>query len=75
MIIIKYCGCLSAFQDSRYGVGLRVHNSAAKDTLRCTGCGKPSCDKLVKIRGNTTVIEQMDGKQLRPGMWTCLGIA
>ena len=34
------CKCKSEYQDKRYGVGLRVHNSTVKPTpgWRCTVC-------------------------------------
>ena len=36
--IIK-CNCKHEFQDGRYGVGNRVHNYAAKNSVwRCTVC-------------------------------------
>ena len=34
------CGCYQPFQDSRYGLGRRLHNQMkAPNKLRCTGCG------------------------------------
>ena len=31
--------CISAFQDERYGKGLRLHTTGVKGGLRCTVCG------------------------------------
>jgi len=75
MTSIKYCGCISAYQDARYGIGLRVHNSTQTDTARCTSCGRPACDKIVKMRANTELIKTNGGRPLFPGAWTCLGVA
>ena len=37
------CGCMSEFQDKRYGKGRRLHNRCKKDNSmtgwRCTVCG------------------------------------
>lgn len=33
------CGCPSAYQDQRYGLGMRLHNKT-KNGYRCTGCNK-----------------------------------
>lgn len=44
--VILRCGCSQLYQDSRYGIGLRVHtrtkqNKAEIDrSWRCTGCGR-----------------------------------
>jgi len=39
---IKRCTCINAFQDERYGVGMRVHNFArgggTNGGYRCTVC-------------------------------------
>lgn len=38
----KFMLCVSAFQDQRYGAGMRVHNPCNKDGkigYRCTVCG------------------------------------
>lgn len=35
---LSTCTCVSAFQDSENGRGLRVHNQTAKG-FRCTVCG------------------------------------
>ena len=41
---IRQCSCQNAYQDQKYGKGLRVHNLAMKDgkpkAMRCTVCGK-----------------------------------
>ena len=36
------CNCTHAYQDEKYGRGLRLHNRATKETdlWRCTVCGK-----------------------------------
>ena len=67
--------CYSPQQDQRYGVGLRLFNQMGDARFRCTVCGSPACDKLVKIRTNASIIQQSGGQPLRPGVWTCLGIA
>lgn len=39
--VIKRCTCTHAFQDERYGTGMRVANRTAKSnptTYRCTVC-------------------------------------
>jgi hypothetical protein len=36
---IKYCNCTSAFQDAKYGPGMRVFNRGLK-TAKCTVCGR-----------------------------------
>jgi len=38
---IKKCNCESAFQDKKYGKGMRVHNKYIKEGggYRCTVCG------------------------------------
>ena len=34
------CGCYHPWQDSRYGLGRRLHNQMKDpDRWRCTGCG------------------------------------
>lgn len=40
MIAILKCSCSHAFQDARYGVGLRVHNymTGGQGGWRCTVC-------------------------------------
>ena len=44
--VIKRCDCVHAFQDKKYGDGLRVHNLTGKKgscigkLSRCTVCGK-----------------------------------
>ncbi len=42
--MIRKCNCRSGYQDTKYGVGLRVHNEAkssipGKVAWRCTVCG------------------------------------
>lgn len=45
MTKVLLCGCASAFQDSRYGKGMRVHNRTKQNKKeiermwRCTVCG------------------------------------
>jgi len=34
------CNCQHAFQDERYGRGIRVHNAAKEGNCRCTVCGR-----------------------------------
>lgn len=39
----KHMACVSAFQDERYGPGMRLHNAQAgknKGNFRCTVCGQ-----------------------------------
>ena len=37
---IKKCTCNHAYQDERYGKGMRLHNETGKDgEWRCTVCG------------------------------------
>lgn len=41
-IEIRYCPCVSAYQDTKYGRGQRVHNlsqGGKKTGSRCTVCG------------------------------------
>lgn len=39
-VAVKRCGCLSEYQDKKYGPGLRVHNFAPKKPAwRCSVCG------------------------------------
>lgn len=38
MTQVKSCKCESAFQNTLYGTGQRLHNTC-KDGLRCTVCG------------------------------------
>jgi hypothetical protein len=39
-IIALRCTCKHAFQDGRYGQGMRVHNPMVKENrARCTVCG------------------------------------
>ena len=43
--MIKQCGCIHEYQDTKYGVQKRVHNEIkVKDAIvvRCTVCGKES---------------------------------
>lgn len=45
---IKPCDCKHAYQDKKYGYGLRIHNYAdKKNEWRCTVCGK------MKAKGGT----------------------
>ena len=38
--MIKQCNCTHAYQDKKYGKGLRVHNLCKDPTkCRCTVCG------------------------------------
>lgn len=39
---ITTCGCVSAYQDEKYGVGKRVHNASPTTKIngRCTVCGR-----------------------------------
>lgn len=38
--MILRCSCSHAFQDAKYGSGMRVHNSSLKGKAwRCTVCG------------------------------------
>lgn len=34
------CGCASAYQDARYGPGIRVHNLRKASGSRCGVCGR-----------------------------------
>jgi hypothetical protein len=47
------CGCASAYQDKRYGSGIRVHNAKKDGTGVCTVCGdsKGGMFKPVTVRG------------------------
>lgn len=40
--MIKKCDCKHAFQDKKYGKGMRVHNEYTSKSggYRCTVCGK-----------------------------------
>jgi len=43
-------GCKNAFQDKRYGVGIRVHTETPKGEQRCTVCGgNPTLIKMQRI--------------------------
>lgn len=47
---IMSCSCANRFQDSRYGVGKRVHNKMgmkpiADSSFRCTVCGNTKDNK------------------------------
>jgi hypothetical protein len=79
MTIIASHGCYSPQQDKIYGVGQRLHNRMKSkndpNAMRCTACGHPLCNAMVKLRGNAETIKQMNGIPLRQGMWTSLGIA
>lgn len=45
--MISRCVCNSAFQDARYGKGMRVHTEGKKGDLRCTVCsGDPVARKM-----------------------------
>jgi len=74
MVTIAPHACYSPQQDAIYGVGRRLHNSTVKG-IRCTVCGVPSCDKLVRMRANPEGIKSNGGTPLRAGAWTCLGVA
>jgi len=40
-MVVKRCVCKNAFQDARYGAGMRVANPSQKDkSIHCTSCGK-----------------------------------
>ena len=41
-IVLKPCGCASAYQDNKYGAGIRVFNKSQDGAkLSCSVCGKP----------------------------------
>lgn len=37
---LKDCGCVSPYQDRKYGKGKRICNRTTKDSVRCTVCGR-----------------------------------
>ena len=40
--VIVRCKCKNAYQDERYGKGLRVKNRMSKGMVRCTSCAVES---------------------------------
>lgn len=80
MTSIGFHGCYSPYQDERYGMNQRVFNTmkgdASKDRKqRCVVCGHPPSRKLIEVKGNAGTIRQMGGLPVKPGAWTCWGIA
>lgn len=62
---IRSCNCNHEFQDSRYGLGLRVHTVGGKansPTFRCTVCGK---EKGIEVRLVTKEKEKDKKKEKR----------
>lgn len=60
--VIKRCTCVSAFQDARYGAGMRVFNIGKDPSiLGCTVCGG---NRLIKrMQAHAAMFKPMGGKK------------
>lgn len=68
--ILHKCTCKHAFQDSAYGVGVRVHNpvpDATKKVFRCTVCSHEVStskdDKKADKKAEAEAAESTKGKK------------
>jgi len=66
-MVLAKCKCKHAFQDEKYGLGVRVHNIADKQSTsvqkkgRCTVCGEERF-----VGGNQPVAEESKKKENAP---------